>query len=121
MLLTDTAYFQALLYSAGINSFATLYGCKSTEDQNQEAANITSAVYNNMAACYIRQSKWEKAIYAASKTLAISPINLKALYRRAQSYLQLGRTTLAAKDIDTALDQKPDGEYIASWRTRRIC
>lgn len=63
-----------------------------------------------MAACYIRQARWEKAIYAASKTLSIAPKNLKALYRRAQSYLELGRTELAAKDIDLALDHKPNGK-----------
>lgn len=64
-----------------------------------------------MAACYIRQARWEKAIYAATKALAIAPKNLKALYRRAQSHLELGRTELAAKDIDVALDLQPNGKW----------
>lgn len=89
---------QSLLYCAGINSFATLYGARSTDAENERAAGITSAVYNNMAACYLRQSKWEKAIYAATKALALAPENLKALYRRAEAYLELGRNQLAARE-----------------------
>lgn len=68
------------------------------------------SVYNNMAACYIRQQTWNKAVYAATKALALSPENLKTLYRRAESYLELGRTTLAAKDVDMALDLRPQGK-----------
>ena len=63
-----------------------------------------------MAACYIRQRKWQKAVYAASKTLALAPENLKALYRRAEANLELGKNQVAAKDIDLALDLRPEGE-----------
>ncbi|CDR98894.1 related to peptidyl-prolyl cis-trans isomerase [Sporisorium scitamineum] len=91
-------WHHSLLYCAGINSFATLYGARSTDAENERAAGITSAVYNNMAACYLRQSKWEKAIYAATKALALAPENLKALYRRAEAYLELGRNQLAARE-----------------------
>lgn len=63
-----------------------------------------------MAACYLRQSKWEKAIYAATKALALAPENLKALYRRAEAYLELGRNQLAARDINVALDLRPEGK-----------
>lgn len=104
-----TSTIKSLLYCAGINSFASLYGARSTDAENQRAADITSTVYNNMAACYLRQSKWEKAVYAASKTLALAPKNLKALCRRAEAYLELGRNQLAAKDIDVALDLRPEG------------
>lgn len=101
---------QSLLYCAGINSFASLYGARSNEEENERAAGITSAVYNNMAACYIRQVKWDKAVYAATKALALAPKNLKALYRRAEAYLELGKNQLAAQDIDLALDLRPQGE-----------
>lgn len=101
---------QSLLYCAGINSFATLYGAKSTDEQNERAAKTTSAVYNNMAACYLKQAKWDKAVYAASKALALAPKNLKALYRRAEAYLEQGKNQLAARDIDVALDVRPEGK-----------
>ena len=63
-----------------------------------------------MAACYLRQAKWDKAVYAETKALTLAPKNLKALYRRAEAYLELKRNQLAAQDIDVALDLRPDGE-----------
>ncbi|SPO25105.1 related to peptidyl-prolyl cis-trans isomerase [Ustilago trichophora] len=113
-------WHHSLLYCAGINSFASLYGARSTDAENERAAGITSAVYNNMAACYLRQSKWEKAVYAASKTLALAPKNLKALYRRAEAYLELGRNQLAAKDIDIALDLRPEDAVIRKLGARLV-
>ncbi|KAJ9478741.1 TPR_REGION domain-containing protein [Pseudozyma hubeiensis] len=110
----------SLLYCAGINSFASLYGARSTDSENERAAAITSAVYNNMAACYLRQAKWEKAAYAASKALALVPDNLKALYRRGEAYLELGRNQLAAKDIDTALDLRPQDPVIRKLGERLV-
>ncbi|SPO32237.1 related to peptidyl-prolyl cis-trans isomerase [Ustilago trichophora] len=113
-------WHHSLLYCAGINSFASLYGARSTDAENERAACIASAVYNNMAACYLRQSKWEKAVYAASKTLALAPKNLKALYRRAEAYLELGRNQLAAKDIDIALDLRPEDAVIRKLGERLV-
>ncbi|CBQ71035.1 related to peptidyl-prolyl cis-trans isomerase [Sporisorium reilianum SRZ2] len=113
-------WHHSLLYCAGINSFATLYGARSTDAENERAAGTTSAVYNNMAACYLRQSKWEKAIYAATKALALAPENLKALYRRAEAYLELGRNQLAARDIDVALDLRPQDPVIRKLGERLV-
>ncbi|KAI3492129.1 hypothetical protein L1887_43418 [Cichorium endivia] len=110
-------WHMALLHCAGINSFASMYGARSTEAENERAAGITSAVYNNMAACYLKQAKWDKAVYASSKALALAPKNLKALYRRAEAYLELGRNQLAARDIDLALDLRPEAESIEVLRS----
>ena len=43
------------------------------------------------------------------QVLESEPKNLKALYRRTQAYLKLGRTVTAAKDLDRALDISPNG------------
>ncbi|PWZ01570.1 TPR-like protein [Testicularia cyperi] len=113
-------WHHALLYSAGINSFASLYGSKSTEEQNIHAAEVTTAVYNNLAACYAKQQRWDRAVHATTKALALSPKNVKALYRRARSYLELGRTTLAAKDVDLALDLRPDDPAVRALGERLV-
>jgi len=73
-----------------------------------------------MATCYIRQEKWEKTVYATSKALALAPKNLKALYRRGQAYLELGRNQLAARDIDLALDLKPEDAVIRKLGERLV-
>lgn len=48
-LLNPSPSTQALLNSAGINSLATQYGSKSTDEQNKNAQAITMAVQNNLA------------------------------------------------------------------------
>lgn len=113
-------WHHSLLYCAGINSLANLYGARSTDTENERAAAITSAVYNNMAACYLRQAKWEKVVYAASKALTLEPKNLKALYRRGEAYLELGRNQLAAIDIDNALDLRPQDPVIRKLGERLV-
>ncbi|EPQ26123.1 uncharacterized protein PFL1_06331 [Pseudozyma flocculosa PF-1] len=102
------AWHHALLYSAGINSFSTLYGSRSTDEQNRKAEEITRAVWNNMAACYLRREQWDKAVLVTTKVLNSDPKNLKALYRRTQAHLALGSTQNAAKDLDVALDKSPN-------------
>ncbi|KAN0062199.1 hypothetical protein ACQY0O_005379 [Thecaphora frezii] len=102
------AWHHALLYSAGINSLATLYGARSTEEQNDRARDVTLAVWNNMAACYLQQERWEKAILVTTKVLAVQPKNLKALYRRTKAHLGLDALQAAAQDLDTALDASPN-------------
>ncbi|EST05824.1 Tetratricopeptide repeat [Kalmanozyma brasiliensis GHG001] len=113
-------WHHSLLHCAGINSFATLYGARSSDAQNERAAGTASAVYNNMAACYLKQQKWSKAVYASSKALELAPNNLKALYRRAEAHLELGKNQLAARDIDVALDLRPQDPVIRKLGERLV-
>ncbi len=94
---------QSLLYCAGINSFASLYGARSNEEENERAAGITSAVYNNMAACYIRQVKWDKAVYAATKALALAPKNLKHSTAEQRLILSWAKTSLQRRTLISRL------------------
>ncbi|UZJ57246.1 hypothetical protein CBS101457_006566 [Exobasidium rhododendri] len=101
-------WHEGILYVAGINSFASMYGARSTPAQNEKAQELTNAFRSNLAACYIKQEQWEKAIYATSKVLEVDPRNLKARYRRSLSYLRLKDTQKAASDLDHALEQAPN-------------
>ncbi|KDN51348.1 hypothetical protein K437DRAFT_254942 [Tilletiaria anomala UBC 951] len=99
-----------LLYAAGINSLSPNSGAKSSEEQNTQAKQICLSVYNNLCAAYIKQERWQKAVYAATKVLSLCPEkepNLKALYRRAMAYYHLNENINAAKDLDLALDKAP--------------
>ncbi|PWN19836.1 TPR-like protein [Microstroma glucosiphilum] len=107
-----TKWHHALLNSAGINSLATQYGSKSTEEQNKNAQSITMAVQNNLASCYLSDKKYEKVIYAAGKVLALDEKNVKALYRRAKAYKELGDQKKAAKDLDKAMELAPQDSSI---------
>lgn len=85
-----------------------MYGAKSTPLQNEKAQELTNAFRSNLAACYIKEQKWEKAIHMCSKVLEVDSKNLKARYRRSLAYLRLKDTKLAAADLDLALEQAPN-------------
>jgi regulator of sirC expression with transglutaminase-like and TPR domain len=89
-----------------------MYGARSTPAQNEKAQELTNAFRSNLAACYIKQEQWERAIYATSKVLDVDPKNLKARYRRSLSYLRLKDPQRAANDLDVALEQAPNDASI---------
>lgn len=101
-------WHEGLLHVAGINSFASMYGAKSTPAQNEKAQELTNAFRSNLAACYLKEAKWEKAIYMCTKVLDVDSKNLKARYRRSLAYLREKNTILAAADLDFALEQAPN-------------
>lgn len=85
-----------------------MYGAKSTPLQNEKAQQLTNAFRSNLAACYIKQEQWEKAVYMTTKVLDVEPSNLKARCRRSLAYLRLKDSQRAAADLDVALEQAPD-------------
>ena len=112
--------------AAGIDSLASQYGTQSSEEQNKEAKELVKSVQNNFCAVYIKQEKWDKVVIAASKVIKMSPEgepNVKALYRRAQAYHNLGEAQKAAQDLDVAMSKAPQGkndEQIHSLGARSI-
>lgn len=64
----------------------------SVEQSERELA----TVYSNMAACYLKQQKYARAIDAADKSLKSDSRNVKAKYRKAQA-LRLGGDLYKAK------------------------
>ncbi|CAL2029583.1 unnamed protein product [Caenorhabditis brenneri] len=52
--------------------------------------------------------KYSDALLHYHKAIEIDPLNYQAIYRRATTYLVLGRTKPAIADFDTVLEQKPD-------------
>lgn len=89
-----------------------MYGAKSTRSQNEKAQELTSAFRSNLAAVYIKQEQWEKAIYATSKVLEVDPDNLKARYRRSLAYLRSKQSQQAAADLDVAMARAPNDPSI---------
>lgn len=47
-------------------------------------------IYSNMAACQIKNKKWDRAIECANKALAKNEDNHKALYRKAKALAEQG-------------------------------
>lgn len=61
----------------------------------------------NSAACCLKLNDFQEVIKLCSKVLDIEFSNIKALFRRAQAYLETGDLLLAERDINKALEADP--------------
>ncbi len=123
-----SSYHHAILYLSGLQtrSILGLVGESTTDsrpedldsDSDSDTASAPtsevelSQVYSNMAACYIKQGRWDRALDAADKSLRADSRNVKAKFRRAQAlrgqnnlyaardYLQLTLDSLGKKRAD---------------------
>lgn len=81
----------------------------SFSDEEKQAVKVLKVSCNlNNAACKLKLRDYKQAVKLCSKVLEIDSRNVKALYRRAQAYIQLADLDLAEFDIKKALEIDPD-------------
>uniref|UniRef100_A0A803KQ58 peptidylprolyl isomerase n=1 Tax=Chenopodium quinoa TaxID=63459 RepID=A0A803KQ58_CHEQI len=66
----------------------------------------------NNAACKLKLKDYKQAEKLCTKVLDIDSMNVKALYRRAQAYIQLADLELAEFDVKKALEIDPDNREV---------
>ncbi|KAF2292546.1 hypothetical protein GH714_025436 [Hevea brasiliensis] len=80
----------------------------SYSDEEKKQANALKVACNlNNAACELKLKEYTQAEKLCTKVLEIESRNVKALYRRAQAYIQLADLDLAEFDIKKALEIDP--------------
>jgi len=67
---------------------------------------------NNLAACLLKQEKYEKVVTYCDKVLKIEPRNEKALFRRGKSHMMLNDVERAEADLKKALELNPEDKVI---------
>lgn len=81
-------------------------------DEEKQQAKVLKVTCNlNNAACKLKLKDYRQAEKLCSKVLELDSKNVKALYRRAQAYIQLVDLDLAELDIKKALEIDPDNRY----------
>ena len=126
-------------YSKALNHCDSFFDLN--EEQKLEVKKTKAALYNNMAMCYIKLEKWLKArenCRCATRTtliltlivtlivtlslnltptlryvLEIEPENVKAMYRRAQTYAEEKNWEEADQDLKKATELAPDDKAVA--------
>jgi len=83
-----------------------------TPDQQKDVTEIKSACYSNLAACYLKLKKYEKARDNCTEVLKIEKENTKALYRRGQAYYYLKEFELAKQDLTQASKLEPNNNDV---------
>ncbi|KAK9767744.1 hypothetical protein K7432_002219 [Basidiobolus ranarum] len=108
-----TKYHEAILFLSGLSGGEGMLPGFTTgqkplgEEEKIEVQKTLSVCYSNMAACHIKNQRWERASMYAEKALTADPKNVKARFRRAQSFLNQGNLDRAEEDLKQLLAESP--------------
>ncbi|KAK9082705.1 hypothetical protein Scep_029176 [Stephania cephalantha] len=82
------------------------------EEEKKQAKTLKAACNLNNAACKLKLKDYKQTEKLCTKVLEIESTNVKALYRRAQAYIQLADLDLAEIDIKKALEIDPNNRDV---------
>lgn len=88
------------------------YDSSFSEEEKKQAKALKVACNLNNAACKLKLKMYNEAEKLCTKVLELESSNVKALYRRAQAYIQLADLDLAEFDIKKALDIDPNNRDV---------
>jgi molecular chaperone DnaK (HSP70) len=95
----------AKLYLEALGYLADLYDLSPAEQEEVNALKVPCHL--NVALCCTKINRYPQAVENCNKALEIEKNNVKALFRRAQCYVQLSKLEDAKKDLETALQVEP--------------
>ncbi|KAJ3276385.1 Tetratricopeptide repeat protein 9A [Terramyces sp. JEL0728] len=111
-------YYNAILYLTGLDNSKISMGVPQAnplpEETKQEISKLLIATHSNMAACYLKLGKNDKAITSCEKTLALDDKNAKAMFRKGQAYAAMKETSKAIKIMKDAARLAPQDPGIRS-------
>ncbi|GKV34069.1 hypothetical protein SLEP1_g42490 [Rubroshorea leprosula] len=88
------------------------YDSAFSEEEKKKAKVLKFTCNLNNAACKLKLKDHKQAEKLCTKVLDLESTNVKALYRRAQAYIQLADLDLAEFDIKKALEIDPDNREV---------
>ncbi|GMY32134.1 peptidyl-prolyl cis-trans isomerase FKBP62-like [Fagus crenata] len=88
------------------------YDSSFSDEEKQQTKVLKITCNLNNAACKLKLKDYKQAEKLCTKVLELDGMNVKALYRRAQAYIQLVDLDLAERDIKKALEIDPDNRDV---------
>ncbi|XP_057474166.1 peptidyl-prolyl cis-trans isomerase FKBP62-like [Actinidia eriantha] len=88
------------------------YDSSFSEDEKKQTKVLKVTCNLNDAACKLKLKDYKQAEKLCTKVLELDSRNVKALYRRAQAYINLADLDLAEFDIKKALEIDPDNRDV---------
>lgn len=88
------------------------YDSTFSDEEKQQAKVLKITCNLNDAACKLKLKQYKQAEKLCTKVLELDGRNVKALYRRAQAYIQLVDLDLAEVDIKKALEIDPNNKDV---------
>ncbi|XP_020891758.1 70 kDa peptidyl-prolyl isomerase isoform X2 [Arabidopsis lyrata subsp. lyrata] len=83
-------------------------------DEEKQLKALRVSCFLNAAACSLKLKNFRETIILCSEVLDIEFQNVKALYRRAQSHIEVGDLISAEMDIKKALEADPENREVKS-------
>eukprot|EP01018_Ginkgo_biloba_P006255 Gb_32981 [translate_table: standard] len=83
-----------------------------SEEEKKQSKPLKVTCNLNNAACKLKLKDYKQAVKLCTKVLEIESQNVKALYRRAQAYIQTADLELAESDIKKALEIDPNNRDV---------
>jgi len=102
-----------LKFSLGVKYLVTILSKSEKGEDNPleaEKSQLITVLYNNLASCHVQKGNWEHAADVATSVLEKDPLNVKALYRRGISYIEIQEYEKARIDLDKLLELEPDNQ-----------
>lgn len=88
------------------------YDSSFSEDEKKQAKALKITCNLNDAACKLKLKEFKQAEKLCTKVLELESSNVKALYRRAQAYMNMADMDLAEYDIKKALELDPNNREV---------
>ncbi|CAN8258203.1 unnamed protein product [Cochlearia groenlandica] len=88
------------------------YDASFGEEEKKQAKALKVACNLNDAACKLKLKDYKQAEKLCTKVLELESTNVKALYRRAQAYMELADLDLAEFDVKKALEIDPNNREV---------
>ncbi|KAJ4701592.1 Peptidylprolyl isomerase [Melia azedarach] len=82
------------------------------DDEEKLAKSLRVSCWLNGAACSLKLNDYQEAIKLCSNVLDYEFCNVKALYRRAQAYMEIADLVLAELDIKKAIEADPQNRDV---------
>ncbi|XP_060199316.1 peptidyl-prolyl cis-trans isomerase FKBP62-like isoform X1 [Lycium barbarum] len=82
------------------------------DDDQRIVKSLRLSCWLNSAACCLKRNEFQEAIKHCSKVLEVESCNVKALYRRAQAFMETADLHLAELDIKKALEIDPENREV---------
>ncbi|KAL7154212.1 hypothetical protein ABFS83_04G220700 [Erythranthe nasuta] len=88
------------------------YDTSFSEEEKKQSKVLKVTCNLNNAACKLKLKEYKQAEKLCTKVLELEGTNVKALYRRAQAYMNMADLDLAEFDIKKALEIDPDNRDV---------
>lgn len=88
------------------------YDTSFSEEEKKQSKALKVTCNLNDAACKLKLKDYKQAEKLCTKVLELESTNVKALYRRAQAYMNMADLDLAEFDIKKALELDPDNREV---------